>query len=148
MEQRQILSTHLQSEGKHAKKLWLEAPGSIYHPRLTEEMMRQGRRYPSMDGRSVFKHAVELFQEVIGEALEANQLGIEDVDLLILHQANLRISEALTQALGIPAQKVFNNIQRYGNTTAASVPIALDEAVKEERLKTGDIWDRSVNTTS
>jgi 3-oxoacyl-[acyl-carrier-protein] synthase III len=108
MGQGQILSTHLHSEGKYAKKLWLEAPGSIYHPRLTEEMMRQGRHYPSMDGRSVFKHALERFQEVIGEALHANQLRIEDVDLLILHQANLRISEALTQALGIPAQRIFN----------------------------------------
>jgi len=137
--QGQILSTHLHSEGKYAKKLWLEAPGSIYHPRLTEEMMREGKHYPAMDGRSVFKHAVERLQEVIREALDANQLRMEDLNLLILHQANLRISEALAEALGVPADAVFNNIQRYGNTTAASVPIALDEAIKEERLKAGDI---------
>jgi 3-oxoacyl-[acyl-carrier-protein] synthase III len=92
--------------------------GSIYHPRLTAEMMRQGRRYLNMDGRLGFKHAVERFQEVIHEALQANQLHIEDVNWLNLHQANLRISEALTEALRVPDEKVFNTIQRCGNTSA------------------------------
>jgi 3-oxoacyl-[acyl-carrier-protein] synthase-3 len=135
----QILSTHLHAEGKYAKKLWLEAPASVYHPRLTEQMLRDGKHYPSMDGRYVFKHAVDRFQEVIHEALVANNLGIEDVNLLILHQANLRISEAVTQSLRIPAERVFSNIQKYGNTTAASIPIALDEAVKGGKLRAGDI---------
>ena len=135
----QILSTHLHSEGKYARKLWLEAPASICHPRITEEMLREGKHYPQMDGRYVFKHAVDRFQEVVHEALLANNLGIEDIDCLILHQANLRIAEAVGQSLRIPSDKMFNNIQKYGNTTAASIPIALDEAVKEGRVKSGDL---------
>jgi 3-oxoacyl-[acyl-carrier-protein] synthase III len=135
----QILSTHLHSEGKHAQKLWLEAPGSIFHPRLDEQMLREGRHFPRMDGRYVFKHAIDRFQEVIYEALSANNLAVEDIDLLILHQANLRIVEAVAQSLKIPSERIFNNIHKYGNTTAASIPIALDEAREEGRLKTGDI---------
>ncbi len=133
-----ILSTHLHSEGKHAKKLWLEVPGCIFHPRISEDMIQQGRHFPVMEGRVVFKHAVDRFQDVIGEALRANRLRIEDVDLLILHQANMRIVEAVTQALKISPDRVFNNIERYGNTTAASIPIALDEAVEQGRVKPGD----------
>lgn len=135
----QILSSHLHSEGKYAKKLWLEAPASIYHPRLTEQMLREGKHYPIMDGRYVFKHAVDRFQQVIHEALTANELRIEDIDLLILHQANLRIAEAVTQSLRVAPERVFNNIQKYGNTTAASIPVALDEALKTGKVKTGDI---------
>ncbi len=134
-----ILSTHMHSEGKYAKRLWLEAPASIHHPRITEEMLKEGKHYPHMDGRYVFKHALERFQEVIHEALSANNLGIEDIDCLILHQANLRIAEAVGQSLRIPLDKMFNNIQKYGNTTAASIPIALDEAVKEGKVKSGDL---------
>ena len=134
-----ILSTHLHSQGKYARKLWIEAPGSIFHPRINEEMLRQGRQYPVMDGRHVFKHAVERFQEVIQETLKSNQLNLEEVSLLILHQANLRIAEAVTQALKIDPAKVFCNIQKYGNTTAASIPIALDEALEQGRIKAGDI---------
>jgi 3-oxoacyl-[acyl-carrier-protein] synthase III len=135
----EILSTHLHSQGKYAKKLWIEAPGSIFHPRINEEMLREGRQYPVMDGRYVFKHAVERFQEVIGEALDANQLTIDEVNLLILHQANLRIVESVTQALKIDPERVFCNIQKYGNTTAASIPIALDEALEQGKIKRGDI---------
>jgi 3-oxoacyl-[acyl-carrier-protein] synthase-3 len=134
-----ILSTHLHAEGKHATKLWLEVPGCIFHPRITEEMMREGRHYPRMEGRFVFKHAVERFREVVQEALHANQVTIDDVDLLILHQANLRIAEAVTQTLKISPDRVFNNIQRYGNTTAASIPIALDEALEQGRIETGNL---------
>jgi 3-oxoacyl-[acyl-carrier-protein] synthase-3 len=134
-----ILSTHLHSEGKYAKKLWIEVPGCIYHPRITEKMLLEGRQYPVMEGRYVFKHAVDRFQDVVGEALRANQLTIDDVDLLILHQANLRIAEAVTQALKISPNRVFNNIEKYGNTTAASIPIALDEALEQGRVKPGDL---------
>lgn len=134
-----ILSTHLHSEGKYAKKLWLEAPGCIFHPRITEEMLREGRHYPHMEGRVVFKHAVDRFREVVEEALHANQFSIDDVDLLILHQANMRIAEAVTQNLRISPDRVFNNIQNYGNTTAASIPIALDEAVEQGRVKPGNL---------
>jgi len=134
-----LLSTHLHAEGKYAKKLWLEAPSSTCRPRITEDMLREGRHYPKMDGRFVFKQAVERFQEVIHEALSANSLEVQDIDLLILHQANLRIAEAVLHALQIPPVKAFNNIQKYGNTTAASIPIALDEAVREGRVHSGDI---------
>jgi 3-oxoacyl-[acyl-carrier-protein] synthase-3 len=119
-----LLSTHLYAEGKYASKLWLEAPASICHPRISEEMLREGRHYPKMDGRFVFKQAVERFQEVIHEALSVNHLDLNVLNLLILHQANLRIVEAVIQALNLPIEKTFTNIENYGNTTAASIPIA------------------------
>ena len=134
-----LLSTHLHAEGKHAKKLWLEAPASVCNPRINEEMIKDGRHYPKMDGRFVFKSAVERFQEVIQEALSANSLELKDINLLILHQANLRIVESVTHVLNISPEKTFHNIEKYGNTTAASIPIALDEAVKEGRVHSGDV---------
>ena len=134
-----ILSTHLHSEGRHAKKLWLEAPGCIFHPRITEEMLKEGRHYPQMEGRFVFRNAVDRFQEVVAEALYANHRTMKDVDLLILHQANMRIAEAVTQALKISPDRVVTNIDKYGNTTAASIPIALDEALEQGRIKAGSL---------
>jgi 3-oxoacyl-[acyl-carrier-protein] synthase-3 len=95
--------------------------------------------YPHMNGNFVFKHAVTRFQQVIHEALAATNLEVADIDLLIPHQANLRISQYIQQKLELPNDKVFNNIQKYGNTTAASIPIALSEAVQEGKLKDGDL---------
>ena len=138
-ERRKILSNHLHSEGKFAKKLWIEAPSSVQQPRLTKEMLEQGRHYPRMEGRYVFKHAVDRMQQSVLEGLEANNLKLSDVNLLILHQANLRISEAVVRALRISSDRVFNNIQMYGNTTAASIPIALDEAARQGRIEVGDL---------
>ena len=138
-ESRRILSSPLHAQGKYARKLWLEVPSSLSQPRLTEEMLREGRHYPHMDGRYVFKHAVERLQESVREALADNRLKIADVALLILHQANLRISEAVIRSLKIPPERVFSNIQRYGNTTAASIPIALDEAVRAGTVQPGDL---------
>lgn len=137
--ERGILSCHLHSEGKYARELWVEAPGSIYHPRITHEMIDEGRHYPKMNGRFVFKHAVVRFVEVIKEALDANGFKMEDLSLIIPHQANLRISQFVAQSLGLPEDKVFNNIQKYGNTTAASIPIALFEALEEGKIKEGDL---------
>lgn len=134
---RGICSVHLHAEGSHAKKLWLEAPASRCHPRISEEMLREGRHYPRMRGRAVFKHAVARFSEVIQEALIANDASIGDVDLFFLHQANLRIVEAVATVLGVPLDKFFNNIDRVGNTTAASIPIALDEAVRTGGIRSG-----------
>jgi 3-oxoacyl-[acyl-carrier-protein] synthase-3 len=134
-----VLSTHLHSEGKYARELWIEAPGSIYHPRLTHEMIDEGRHLPKMKGRMVFRHAVVRFPEAINEALAANNYQVSDIDLLILHQANLRITEFVAKSLGIPEEKVYNNIQRYGNTTAASIPIAIDEALQEGKIKEGSL---------
>ncbi len=135
---RGIRSVHTHSQGKYVKKLWLEAPSSRCHPRITEEMIREGRHLAEMEGRAVFKHAVVRFPQVIREALSANEVDLDDVDLLILHQANLRIVEAVASSLGVPMERFFNNIERVGNTTAASIPIALDEAVREGRVRTGD----------
>jgi len=136
---RGVLSTHLHADGRYARELWMENPGSRRIPRLYPEMLTDGTCFPQMNGREVFKHAVTKFPEVIMEALNKNELKLEDVDLVIPHQANLRISEAVTTRLGLPPEKVFNNIQRYGNTTAASIPIALDEALEMGKLKDGDL---------
>jgi len=138
---RGILSTHLHSEGRHAKELSLIAPNTrdwipnIIRRNDPEEI----DYYPYMNGNFVFKHAVVRFSEVIKEALAANNLKTEDIDLLIPHQANLRISQFIQSSMGLAPEKVYNNIMRYGNTTAASIPIALSEAWSEGKIKKGDV---------
>jgi len=132
-----ILSTHLHADGRYAKELWMEHPGCLRRPRLTPEMLSDGSIDPKMNGRAVFKHAVTRFCEAIEEALHANSLSIDDVALIIPHQANLRITEAVAERFG-GMSKVYSNIHKYGNTTAASIPIALHEAVMEERVRPGD----------
>ncbi len=134
-----ILTTHLHSQGKYATYLWTEAPGSAHKHHITHELSDEGRTFPKMKGRDVFKHSVVRFPEVILEALNAIHASIDDVDLVIPHQANLRISEAMRQRLGLPPEKVYNNIQRYGNTTAATIPIALSEVLEQGLLKEGDL---------
>ncbi|UCD56624.1 MAG: 3-oxoacyl-ACP synthase, partial [Candidatus Hydrogenedentota bacterium] len=138
-EDKGILSTHLHADGRYAKDLWIEIPASRYNPRLAMEYLEEGRHYPRMNGRRVFKMAVEKLPEVINEALAANGLTIDDVALVVPHQANLRINEFAAKVLNLPPEKVYNNIQRYGNTTAASIPIALNEAIQEGKAKEGDI---------
>jgi 3-oxoacyl-[acyl-carrier-protein] synthase III len=140
-ESRGILSTHLHSEGKFAEKLMVEVPGSRNAPRVTEDMLDQpgSRLWPRMEGRYVFKHAVTRFPEVVEEALEANGYTAADIDLFIPHQANLRISQFVAAALELPEERVFNNIERYGNTTAASIPIALHEAVEAGLVRDGSL---------
>ncbi|UCD88279.1 MAG: ketoacyl-ACP synthase III [Desulfobacterales bacterium] len=137
--ERCVLSTHLHSQGKYLKELWCEGPASRCNPRISEEMINEGRHYPSMNGREVFRQAVTRFPEAICEALDANSLSIDDVALIIPHQANLRISQAVAKKLRISMDRVYSNIQRYGNTTAASIPIALAEALDEGKIKEGDI---------
>lgn len=136
-----VLSTHLHAEGKFAEKLWLEGPDTRHRPRLTEEMLdaELPTVFPRMEGRYVFRHAVTRFPEVIREALDANGLTLDDLSLLIPHQANLRISQMVASGLELPEGKVFNNIDRYGNTTACSIPLALYEAVEAGRVKKGDL---------
>ena len=138
---RGILSTHLHSEGKHALELTVKGPSTQHWvPAILEENDPEDvSYYPYMNGNFVFKHAVTRFQEVIHEALEANKLQPTDIDLLVPHQANLRISQFIQQKMQLPDAKVYNNIMRYGNTTAASIPIALSEAVAEGRVKQGDL---------
>jgi 3-oxoacyl-[acyl-carrier-protein] synthase-3 len=134
-----VLATVAGADGAFARELWLEMPGSRYLPRITEEILAEGRHYPKMNGREVFKHAARKLPEAVVTALGAAGLGPADIDLFIPHQANLRISEAVQKALGLPDERVFNNIQTYGNTTAASIPIALDECVRSGRLQRGQL---------
>jgi 3-oxoacyl-[acyl-carrier-protein] synthase III len=134
-----ILSTHLHADGEFAEELAVIDPGSTKKDRLTHEMIDEGTIYPFMNGNQVFKHAVTRFPEVIEEALNKNGYKPGDIDMLIPHQANLRITSYIQQKMGLPAEKVMSNIHKYGNTTAASVPIALSEAVQEGRIKEGDL---------
>jgi 3-oxoacyl-[acyl-carrier-protein] synthase-3 len=136
---RGVLSTHLHADGRYAKDLWIEAPGSRFHPvRITKEMIDAGRHWPKMRGRRVFTSAVKHMPAVIKEGLEHNGLALEDVSLIVPHQANLRINEAVAQVLGIDPERMYSNIERYGNTTAASIPLALRDAEQEGKLKKGD----------
>lgn len=139
--ERGLLSTHLHAEGKFAEKLWLEGAASRNSPRIKLEDLGGDDpvAFPRMHGRYVFKHAVTRFPEVIGEALERNGLTTKDLDLLIPHQANLRINEFVAGALELQPEQVMNNIDRYGNTTAASIPLALYEAMQAGRVSEGKL---------
>jgi 3-oxoacyl-[acyl-carrier-protein] synthase-3 len=117
----------------------MERPSSKDHPCISVEMVTEKKLYPSMNGRNVFKTAVVKMPEAVRAALDHNHLTIEDVDHLIPHQANERISLMVARNLRIPVEKVIRNIDRYGNTTAASIPIALDEALEQGRIKNGDL---------
>jgi 3-oxoacyl-[acyl-carrier-protein] synthase-3 len=134
-----ILSTHLHADGRHAEDLWCDVGSCAKHPRISHEDLDAGRHFPAMHGREVFKNAVTKMPAVALEALEENGLSVEDVDLLIAHQANARISEGVRRKLGVPEERMFNNIHRYGNTTGASIPIALAEAVRAGKLQKGDL---------
>lgn len=135
----EILSTHIHSQGKYLKDLWIEAPTSIESPSLTKEMIGEGRHFPQMNGREVFRNAVKRFPEVIKEALNKNNLTIDDVNMFIPHQANLRITQSVAKRLGVGMDRMYSNIERYGNTTGASIPIALAEAQQEGKIKKDDI---------
>ncbi len=134
-----ILQTRLHAQGEHAEKLWTEAPGSALSPRLTQAIIDEGRIFPRMEGRFVFKHAVTRMPEVLLATLNAASLKLDDVDLFLFHQANLRINEYVAQQLGIPAEKCLNNIQKYGNCSAASLPMLLAEANETGLLEAGKI---------
>ncbi|MCD6288752.1 MAG: ketoacyl-ACP synthase III [Candidatus Hydrogenedentes bacterium] len=134
-----VISSHLHCQGKHADKLWTEMPSTRHKPILSAEDMAQRRHVPQMEGRYVFKHAIRRFGESINEALEANSVTVADVDLFVFHQANLRITEMVCGMLDIPMDKTFNTIHKYGNTTAASIPICLHEAVESGKLNRGDL---------
>ncbi len=136
---RGVLSTHLFADGRHAELLWCEADSSARFPRISHDDLDAGRQFPKMQGREVFKHAVVKMPKSVRHALEVNGLEVEDIDLLIAHQANLRINEMVARQLGLAEERVYNNIQRFGNTTAATIPIALDECVRGDRLKRGDL---------
>ncbi|HEY6561210.1 MAG TPA: beta-ketoacyl-ACP synthase III [Polyangiaceae bacterium] len=134
-----LLSMCLHADGSAAKELWLELPASAYMPRLPQEMMAEGRQYPRMNGKQVFRWATERMPEVALEALEKADLTIADVDLFVPHQANMRINQLVAWRLEIPEEKVLHNIEKFGNTTAATIPMALDRAFKEDRIHAGSV---------
>jgi 3-oxoacyl-[acyl-carrier-protein] synthase-3 len=138
---RGILSTHLHSEGKHAKELSLVGPSTSQwvDAIMSENNPEDTSYYPYMNGNFVFKHAVTRFPAVILEALHANGYKPADIKLLVPHQANLRISQFVAKTLGLSHDQVFNNIQKYGNTTAASIPIALAQAHEKGLINEGDL---------
>ncbi len=138
-ENRGILSTHLHADGRFAEVLWAEFASSKHHPRMTKEILDEGRHYPRMQGKEVFRHAIVRMPEVVEEALAHSGLSTGDLDLLIPHQANLRITRMVQRRLGLSDEQVVSNIDRYGNTTAATIPIALAESVRAGRLKGGDL---------
>ncbi len=136
-----ILSTHLHSEGEHKDQLALQGPSTQYWvPEIIADNPQENiPYYPTMNGQFVFKHAITRFAEVINEGLEANGLDVSEINMLIPHQANLRISQMIQRKFKLNDNQVYNNIQRYGNTTAASIPIALTEAWEEGKIKDGDL---------
>ncbi len=134
-----ILSTHLHSQGEYAEELYCKDPGSSREVRISPELIESGSFFLKMNGNAVFKHAIVRFKEVIKEALDANHLDQSAIDLLVPHQANLRISQYIQKELGLPEEKVFNNIMTMGNTTAATIPIALSEAWEQGKIKEGDL---------
>ena len=136
-----ILSSHLHSEGKHAEELIVSSPSST---RWINEIIDSNNKedesyYPYMNGTFVFKHAIVRFSEAINEGLQANNLEVSDIDMLIPHQANLRISQFIQRKFKLNDDQVFNNIMKYGNTTAASIIIALTEAWEKGKIKDNDL---------
>lgn len=134
-----IIDSKLHADGTHYDVLMVEAPASRLNPRLTPEMLEEGRHYPKMDGRQVFRNAVTAMPAVVHEVLEPNGFTVEDISMLIPHQANLRINQMVQRTLGLSDDQVFNNIMKYGNTTAASIPIALHEAIQAGKVHEGDV---------
>ncbi len=134
---RGILSNHLHADGSLWKLLHIPGGGCLTQP--SRHMVDNGMQYIHMQGKDVFRLAIKAMEESTREALEFNKLSADDIDLYIPHQANIRIINGIAERLKIPMEKVFVNIQRYGNTSAATIPIALDEANREGRIKKGDL---------
>jgi 3-oxoacyl-[acyl-carrier-protein] synthase-3 len=132
------LSTHLHADGAFAEELWTPAPGTgNSSERVGASELENGLHWPKMNGKTVFMHAVKRMPEALNEGLKANGLSPSDIDLFVFHQANLRINDMIAKQFEIPEEKVFNTIQKFANTTAATIPIGLDEAVRTGKLKKG-----------
>lgn len=136
-----VLSTHLHSDGRYAEELYVRDPGSSrpQSERQPDQILDTSTYKVHMNGNQVFKHAIVRFTEVIQEALDANGMTKDEISLLVPHQANLRISQYIQQKMGLSDEQVYNNIMRYGNTTAASIPIAMSEAWAEGKIKENDV---------
>lgn len=136
---RGLLAFDLHSDGALAEMLWVDVPGSMYHPRISAEQIEAGRHFLQMDGKEVFRHAVTRMPESVQTVLGRIGATVQDLKLLLPHQANLRISEMVQKGLKLRDDQVYNNIQRYGNTTAATIPLLLDECVRAGRVSDGDL---------
>ena len=134
-----IVDTVLHSEGKYAENLAVLKPSSNDHPRIRSEGWPDNGHFPYMEGRLVFKHAVTRMTEVIGEILAKNNLQPSDIDFVIAHQANARINNMVLENLGIPPEKTHNTLERFGNTTMATIPITFDEAIELGKIKRGNL---------
>jgi 3-oxoacyl-[acyl-carrier-protein] synthase-3 len=132
-----ILDLRLHADGVGAEELWLEIPSSRLQPRLLPEHLEEGRHYPRMNGKQVFRWATEKMPEVARASLAAAGMTVADVDLFVPHQANMRINQFVAGKLGIPDDKVVHNIEKYGNTTAATIPIGISESWQEGKIKKG-----------
>ena len=133
-----FLATDLHSDGRFAEELWTPAPGSVGKERISQEKLDHGLHYPRMNGKAVFIHAIKNMSQTILTSLEKANLAIEDIDLFLFHQANLRINSKISETLQIEDDKVFNTIQDYGNTTAATIPLGLYDAIEAGKVKKGD----------
>lgn len=127
----------LHSDGSYFDKLWCEGPSSLRNPRVSKEQIEEGVFYPKMDGRLVFQNAVEKMSSSIQKLLKKNQLKASDIDLFLSHQANLRIIKEIQKKFSLPDEKVPHNIEKYGNTSSASIPILYDELFEAGKIKTG-----------
>jgi 3-oxoacyl-[acyl-carrier-protein] synthase-3 len=134
-----ILSSHIHADGTEAEILWTEYPASAHDPRISAEAMAERKHFPVMNGKKVFKHAVTRMPEALMEGMVANKLTLDQIDMVIPHQANLRINQFVAKMIGLPDHKIHNNIQKYGNTTAASIPICMHEAIELGKIKPGNL---------
>ncbi len=133
-----VISSHLYADGSFAKELWIPAPGSAFgENRVDQKMLDEGLIYPIMNGKLVFVHASKRMSECLTFACKKANISLDEVDLFLFHQANLRINSKVAEMLNIPENKIFNTIQKYGNTTAATIPLGMDDAIKAGVLKKG-----------
>lgn len=134
-----VIHTELHADGSFAKQLWVPAPGNALDSteRIDHEMLEKGLHYPEMNGKAVFTHAVKRMAQTLSHCCQKSGVDIHDVDLFLFHQANIRINDKVGEVLGLEPEKVFNTIQDYGNTTAATIPLGMDRAIEEGKLKPG-----------
>ncbi|EQC43806.1 3-oxoacyl-ACP synthase III family protein [Bacteriovorax sp. Seq25_V] len=134
-----FINAHLHCDGSYAKELWLPAPGTGFDEpdRMNQKMLDEKLHYPYMNGKTVFVHAVKRMSESLSRLCAEQGVTIDDIDLFLFHQANLRINSKIAEMMNIPEEKVFNTIQKYGNTTAATIPLGMNDAIKEGKLKPG-----------
>ena len=133
-----VLATRLHADGRYARELWVESPSSSAREQISHADIDRGAHYPHMNGGLVFRQGIRRLQEVIRETV-SGICALDDISLFVFHQANIRIIQMVVKRMGIPSGRVFNTISRYGNTTAASIPISLSEAIDQGRLQRGDL---------